>query len=250
MNVYLSCLLALLLATGPAFAADPSTELKTDEQKLSYAMGMDLGEYFKGLEENFDLKVLQQGINDGYGGNKPLLTAAEAASIQQAFAQRQQEKQIQKTVAMVQKNRKAADEYLKANKAKAGVVETKSGLQYKVVKEGKGAKPTAEDMVRVHYKGRTIAGEEFDSSFKRNEPAELKVNQVIPGWQEALLLMPVGSAFELYLPPDLAYGDRGAPPVIEPGSLLIFDVELLDILKEEANPDNAKAEAAPAQEKQ
>ena len=105
-------------------------------------------------------------------------------------------------------------------------------------------------MVRVHYKGRTIAGEEFDSSFKRNEPAELKVNQVIPGWQEALLLMPVGSAFEHYLPPDLAYGDRGAPPVIEPGSLLIFDVELLDILKEEANPDNAKAEAAPAQEKQ
>ena len=129
MNVYLSCLLALVLATGPAFAADPSTELKTDEQKLSYAMGMDLGEYFKGLEENFDLKVLQQGINDGYGGNKPLLTSAEAASIQQAFAQRQQEKQIKKTVAMVQKNRKAADEYLKANKAKAGVVETKSGLQ-------------------------------------------------------------------------------------------------------------------------
>ena len=249
MKRYAAGVVSVFLAAGTVFAAEKA-DLQTEEQKFSYAMGLSLGKYFKELEEKFDLNLVQDGIKDGYDGEKVLLTDAESQEIQQAFSKRQHDKQVQKTVAMIQKNRKAADEFLAANKGKNGVKTTASGLQYKVVKEGKGAKPTAEDMVRVHYKGRTIAGEEFDSSFKRNEPAELKVNQVIPGWQEALLLMPVGSAFELYLPPDLAYGDRGAPPVIEPGSLLIFDVELLDILKEEANPDNAKAEAAPAQEKQ
>ena len=249
MKRYAAVVVSVFLAAGTVFAAEKA-DLQTEEQKFSYAMGLSLGKYFKELEEKFDLNLVQDGIKDGYDGEKVLLTDAESQEIQQAFSKRQHDKQVQKTVAMIQKNRKAADEFLAANKGKNSVKTTASGLQYKVVKEGKGAKPTAEDMVRVHYKGRTIAGEEFDSSFKRNEPAEHKVNQVIPGWQEALLLMPVGSAFELYLPPDLAYGDRGAPPVIEPGSLLIFDVELLDILKEEANPDNAKAEAAPAQEKQ
>ena len=229
MKMYVSGLLALLLTVGPAWAADQPLELKTDEQKLSYAMGLDLGEYFKGLDEKFDLNVLQQGINDGYGGNKPLMTPEDAAAVQQSFAKRQQEKQIQKTVAMVQKNRKAAEEFLKANKAKEGVVETKSGLQYKVVKKGQGAKPAPTDTVKVQYKGSLIDGKEFDSSYKRNEPAVFQVNQVIAGWQEALPLMETGATYELYIPPDLAYGDRGAPPVIEPGSMLIFQVELMEI---------------------
>ena len=229
MKLSMSCLLVLLLTAGSVFAAAPPTELKTDEQKLSYAMGLDLGEYFKSLEDKFDLTVLQQGINDGYNGNKSLLTVEEAASIQQAFAKRQQEKQIQKTVAMVQKNRKAAEEFLKTNKAKEGVVETKSGLQYKVVKKGSGAKPKPTDTVKVQYKGSLLDGKEFDSSYKRNEPAVFQVNQVIAGWQEAVPLMEVGATYELYIPPDLAYGDRGAPPVIEPGSMLVFQVELLEI---------------------
>jgi FKBP-type peptidyl-prolyl cis-trans isomerase len=229
MKLFLSGVLSLLVTAGTVCAADQPMELKNDEQKLSYAMGLDLGEYFKGLEEKFDLNVLQQGIVDGYNGNKPLLNPADAAAIQQAFAKRQQEKQIQKTVAMVQKNRKAAEEYLKANKGKDGVVETKSGLQYKVIKKGQGAKPVPTDTVKVHYKGTLIGGKEFDSSYKRNEPAVFQVNQVIAGWQEALPLMEVGSTAELYIPPDLAYGDRGAPPVIEPGSMLIFQVELLGI---------------------
>ena len=119
----------------------------------------------------------------------------------------------------------------KENKAKAGVVATESGLQYKMVKAGEGAKPTSTDMVKVHYQGTLLDGTEFDSSYKRNEPAEFQVDQVIPGWQEALQLMAVGSTYELYIPAKLAYGDRGAPPVIEPGSMLTFKVELLDILK-------------------
>ena len=248
MKRYAAVAVSIVLAAGTVFAAEKA-DLQTEEQKFSYAMGLSLGKYFKELEEKFDLNLVQDGIKDGYDGEKVLLTDAESQEIQQAFSKRQHDKQVQKTVAMIQKNRKAADEFLAANKGKNGVKTTASGLQYKVVKEGKGAKPTAEDMVRVHYKGRTIAGEEFDSSYKRNEPAEIKVNQVIPGWQEALLLMPVGSSFELYLPPDLAYGDQGMPPVIEPGSLLIFEVELLDILKEEAKPESSKVEAAPAEEK-
>jgi len=240
MKLYGSCLLVLLLIAGSAFAADQPMELKTDEQKLSYAMGLDLGEYFKGLEEKFDLNVLQQGVNDGYNGNKPLLSVDEAASIQQAFAKRQQEKQIQKTLAMVQKNRKAAEEFLKTNKTKEGVVETKSGLQYKVVKKGQGPKPTPTDTVKVQYKGSLLDGKEFDSSYKRNEPAVFQVNQVIAGWQEALPLMEVGSTYELYIPPDLAYGDRGAPPVIEPGSMLIFQVELLEIEHPSKEKDKGK----------
>lgn len=241
MKWYAAAIAGVFLATGLACAAD-STSLKTEEQKFSYAMGLSLGGYFKELDEKFDLDLVQQGIKDGYDGGKPLLTEEQAQEIQQNFAKRQHEKSVQKTVAMIQKNRKAADEFLAANKAKEGVKTTDSGLQYKVLKEGKGAKPTAEDSVRVHYKGRTIGGEEFDSSYKRNEPAELKLNQVIPGWQEALALMTVGSTYEIYLPPDLAYGDRGAPPAIEPGSLLIFEVELLDIV-----PEEAKAAAPPPQ---
>jgi FKBP-type peptidyl-prolyl cis-trans isomerase len=240
MKLYGSCLLALLLIAGSAFAADQPIELKTDEQKLSYAMGLDLGEYFKSLDEKFDLSILQQAMTDGYKGNKSLLTPEEATSIQQAFAKRQQEKQIQKTVAMVQKNRKAAEEFLKANKGKEGVVETKSGLQYKVIKKGKGAKPAPTDTVKVQYKGSLVDGKEFDSSYKRNEPAVFQVNQVIAGWQEALPLMEVGSTYELYIPPDLAYGDRGAPPVIEPGSMLIFQVELLEIQAKDKGKEKVK----------
>ena len=242
MKWYVPGLLAMLLAVGPAVAADQPTELKTDEQKLSYAMGLDLGEYFKDLGEKFDLNVLQQGINDGYNGNKPLLTPEDAAAIQQTFAKRQQEKQVQKTVAMVQKNRKAAEEFLKANKAKEGVVETKSGLQYRVVKKGQGAKPVPTDTVKVQYKGTLLDGKEFDSSYKRNEPATFQVNQVIAGWQEALPLMETGSTFELYIPPDLAYGDRGAPPVIEPGSMLTFQVELLEIQQPPKEKEKEKKE--------
>ncbi len=231
MKVVMSCLLTFLLAVGPALAADVPVELKTDEQKLSYALGRDLGEYFKGLDEKLDLDILKQAINDGYTGAKPALSEADSVAIQQAFAKRQQEKQVQKTVAMVQKNRKAAEDFLKENKTKEGVVETKSGLQYKLVKKGPadGAKPVPTDTVKVQYKGSLIDGKEFDSSYKRNEPAVFQVNQVIPGWQEALPLMQVGSSYELFIPPDLAYGDRGAPPVIEPGSMLKFEVELMEI---------------------
>ena len=247
MKWYVPALLALLLTASTGFAADKAT-LKTDEQKFSYAMGMDLGKDLKSLEEKFDLNLLQKGINDGYSGEKQLLTDEEAMTIQQDFAKRQREKQIKKTVETIQKNRKEADDFLSANMKKEGVQATKSGLQYKVITMGTGSKPKPEDKVKVNYKGKTIKDEEFDSSYKRNEPAEFQVDQVIQGWQEALPLMPVGSTFELFIPPDLAYGDRGAPPVIEPGSLLIFEVQLLDIVKDQPNAEK-KDEAKPVEKK-
>lgn len=235
MRVLTICLFCLIVTVGQAFAEEKKqTELKTDIQKLSYALGLDLGSYFKTLGEDIDLNILQQGLMDSYTGNKPLLTREETAQIQQQFAQKQQEKQIKDTLEMITKNNKAAEDFLKENGTKEGVTTTESGLQYKVISQGDGAKPKAEDIVKVHYKGTLMDGTEFDSSYSRNEPAVFPLNQVIPGWTEAVQLMNVGSKYQLFLPPTLAYGDRGAPPVIEPGSMLVFEVELLGIETPEA----------------
>jgi FKBP-type peptidyl-prolyl cis-trans isomerase len=231
MKLAVCAVFSLMLVAGPAVASDPVTELKTEKQKISYALGLDLGSYFKSLETDFDLDAVYQGISASYTGGKALLTPDEAAEIQKQFAIDQQKKKMEKTKALLETNKDVAAEFLKKNKTEKGVKVTDSGLQYKVVKEGKGEKPTATDTVKVHYKGTLIDGTEFDSSYKRNEPVTFKANKVIPGWTEALQLMTPGSKYTLYLPPELAYGDRGAPPAIEPGALLIFDVELVEIVK-------------------
>lgn len=226
--------LGLMLTAGPAAAA----ELKTETQKFSYAFGLDFGTFLKGQGEEFDLGLIQEGVKDAYTpGAKPLMSQEEVRATQEAFGKKLQAK----FAAKLEETKAAAKKFLDENKGKEGVKTTASGLQYKVVKEGTGAKPAAADEVKVHYRGRLLDGTEFDSSYKRNEPAQFPVNQVIPGWTEALQLMNVGSAFELYIPPDLGYGDRGAPPVIKPGSLLIFEVELLDIVKGGEKPKEAEA---------
>jgi len=226
-------LLGLMLIAAPVGAADHPDKLKSEVQKLSYAFGLDLGAYFKSLEKDFDLSLIQSGMNDAYSGKKALMTREEARSALQQFATRQQESHLAKVAEKATANKEAAKKFLAENKDKKGVQTTASGLQYKVLKEGKGIKPGSADTVKVHYKGTLLDGSEFDSSYKRNEPAEFQVNQVIAGWSEALQLMNVGSTYELYLPPELAYGDQGSPPVIEPGSMLIFEVELLDVRKKQ-----------------
>jgi FKBP-type peptidyl-prolyl cis-trans isomerase len=231
-----------MIVTGQAMAEEKKQlELTTDIQKLSYALGLDIGSYFKTLGQDLDLDVLRQGMVDSYTGNPPLLTQEETVQIQQQFAQKQQEQQIKDTLDMITKNNSAAEAFLKENGAKEGVTTTASGLQYKVITQGEGPKPKAEDIVKVHYKGTLLDGTEFDSSYARNEPAVFPLNQVIPGWTEAVQLMNVGSKFQLFLPPNLAYGDRGAPPVIEPGSMLVFDVELIGI----ETPETPKTEKTP-----
>lgn len=255
MKAYAACFLAFFFLTGTLAAAEqqaaskaeakPASQysiLKTEEQRLSYALGIDLGEYFKSLDDVFDLDMLARGIEEGYHGKTPLLDRETIEELQQEFGRRQQEQTVKKMVELIEKNRKAADDFLKENKKKAGVVETSSGLQYKVLKAGTGVLPKGSDTVKVHYTGALLNGTEFDSSYKRNAPAVFRVEQVIPGWQEVLSLMPAGSKYEAYLPPDLAYGNRGVPPEIDPGSLLIFQVELLEV-----NPKN-DGEAAEEQE--
>lgn len=231
MKLAVYAVMSLMMIAGTALAAEPVTELKNDQQKTSYALGLDLGTYFKSLETDFDLPVIFQGIKDSYTNGEALLSPEEAKKIQKQFAIDQQKKKVEKIQAVLKENKKAAAAFLEKNKEEKGIKVTDSGLQYKVITEGKGEKPSATDTVKVHYKGTLLDGTEFDSSYKRKEPATFKANQVIPGWTEALQLMSPGSKYTLYLPPELAYGDRGAPPAIEPGSLLIFEVELVDIVK-------------------
>jgi len=232
-------LTALLLFPALGFAADQDkagVELKTFQDKLSYSMGLDVGTYFKGMKDDVDYDRLVQGINDAFNEKKPLISLEEVAEVQKEFAAKMQEKQEAQLKEMQEKNKKAGAAYLAENKKKKGVVVTESGLQYEVVKKGTGQKVKEGDQVKVHYTGTFVDGSVFDDSRKRNEPAVFGVDQVIPGWSEALKLMDVGSRYSLAIPSSLAYGEQGAPPVIEPNSVLLFDVELMAIEKVEEIP--------------
>jgi len=167
-------------------------------------------------------------------GAKPLMTEDEIKTTIQAFGQKLMAKREEDQKALGEKNKTASESYMAENAKKEGVKTTASGLQYKVITEGKGAKPKADEVVEVNYKGTLIDGTEFDSSYKRGQPVTFPVNGVIPGWTEALQLMPVGSKYELYIPSDLAYGPGGTGGVIGPNQALVFEVELLDIKKPEA----------------
>lgn len=193
--------------------------------KVSYALGLSIGNNF----QNSGIKDLQvedfiKGLTDVMEEKQPAITYDEAKEvINEYFIKLQKEK--------MEINKKAGEEFLHINKGRVGVVELPSGLQYQVLKQGNGAKPSATDKVKCHYHGTLINGTVFDSSVQRGQPAVFGVNQVIPGWVEALQLMPVGSKWRLFIPSNLAYGEHGAGEMIEPNSTLIFDVELLDIVK-------------------
>jgi FKBP-type peptidyl-prolyl cis-trans isomerase FklB len=245
-------------ATKRGSAAKPRTQpvltLKTQKDKASYAVGLNvgrnLGAQLNQQSVDFDQAILLRGMKDALAGGKTLLTDDEVKAVltqlQTEVRTRQQEKmkaEQEKMKAVAEENKKEGTEFLDANKTKEGVVALPSGLQYKILTEGTGAKPTATDTVSCNYRGTLLNGTEFDSSYKRGQPATFPVNGVIKGWTEALQLMPVGSKWQLFIPSELAYGDRGADPRsgIGPGATLIFEVELLSI------QDKAKTEpAAPA----
>ena len=205
--------------------------LESFQDKLGYSMGLDVGNYFKGIGDEINFDTLLKGIEDAFRGNEPVLGADEIASVQKQFAEKMQAKQQEQIEKMKEENKKLGMDFLQKNGKKKGVVATQSGLQYEMLEKGNGTKPKATDKVKVDYVGTLIDGTEFDSSIKRGEPAIFGVDQVIPGWSEALQLMDVGSKYRLVIPSDLAYGEKGAPPVIEPNSVLVFEVSLLGIEK-------------------
>lgn len=192
--------------------------------KVSYALGLSIGNNFQNSGINcLNTEDFVKGINDVLKGETPEISYDEAKQIiNDYFTKLQREK--------FEINKKAGEEFLSINKGKAGVVTLPSGLQYQVLHMGDGPKPTASDSVKCHYHGTLINGTVFDSSVQRGKPAVFGVSQVIPGWVEALQMMPVGSKWRLFIPSDLAYGERGAGGAIEPNSTLVFDVELLDIV--------------------
>jgi FKBP-type peptidyl-prolyl cis-trans isomerase len=202
--------------------------LTTDRQKQSYALGMNIAKGLTRQKVDVDPAIVARGLRDTMSGAKPLLTDAEAEAALtqlQTAAQASQEAEMKK---LGDANMKEGQEFLAANKTKDGVVTLPSGLQYKILTAGTGPKPAATDTVVCNYRGTFINGTEFDSSYKRNQPATFPLNGVIKGWTEALQLMPVGSKWQLYIPSDLAYGPSGRGP-IPPNATLIFEVELLSI---------------------
>ena len=219
--------------TKPRPTAAPATSqplvLKTDKEKLSYAIGMNIGQSMKKDSLDIDPAILSRAIKDAVTGSKPAMTEEEARTIVTAFRTEMVKKQQAEAQKAGEVNKQAGDKFLAENKTKDGVVTLPSGLQYKVIKQGDGPKPTASDIVVTNYRGTLIDGKEFDSSYKRGQPATFPVGQVIKGWTEALQLMPVGSKWQLYIPSNLAYGDRGAGGDIGPNSTLVFDIELLSI---------------------
>ncbi len=217
---------ALLTAAG-GFTADSA--LKTQREKTSYALGVEVGSNLKRQGVDLDAALIAKGLQDALAGGTMLLTEAEVREVVQAFQRELMAKQQEAQKSVSAKAKAEGEAVLAANATKEGVVTLPSGLQYKVITPGSGASPKASDTVTVHYRGRLIDGTEFDSSYKRNEPTSFPVGGVIPGWTEALQLMKVGAKWELYIPAKIAYGDRGAGGVIPPGATLVFEVELLSI---------------------
>ncbi|MEW6185613.1 MAG: FKBP-type peptidyl-prolyl cis-trans isomerase [Thermodesulfobacteriota bacterium] len=219
---------SLLLLTAQVRAAE-TVQLKTQKDKVSYILGINVGNNIKQLPTEIDADLFSKGFKDAQSGAKPLLSQEEMQTVMTAFQKEMNQKQADQVKTVGEKNKKEGEAFLAENKKKEGIKTLASGLQYKVLKEGKGKIPKATDKVSTHYQGTLIDGTEFDSSYKRGEPASFPVNGVIPGWTEALQLMKVGSKWQLFVPSKLGYGERGAGPKIGPNAVLIFTVELLSI---------------------
>jgi len=217
--------LAATVATAPALAQ----ELETDLDRLSYTVGMDIGNSLSEQGMELDLELLIDALRASYNGEETLLTREEALAERDRFMQRRQQELAEQRNLDAQRNLEEGQAFLEQNADRDGVTVTDSGLQYRVIEEGEGASPEATDQVTVHYRGTLLNGTEFDSSYARDEPATFALNQVIPGWTEGVQLMQEGAKYEFFIPADLAYGEQGRPGPIGPNAALIFEVELIDV---------------------
>ncbi len=212
-----------------------SIELKDQQDKVTYSIGYNIGNNLKQQKVEVKADVLAKGIDDALAGKAQMMTQEEMQETMKQFQSEQMAKMQKEREKASEKNKTEGEKFLSENKNKEGVVTLESGLQYKVVEAGKGNIPTADDTVVVHYKGTLLDGAEFDSSYKRGQPATFPVKGVIPAWTEALQLMKEGAKWQLFIPSNLAYGERGAGGTIGPNATLLFDVELIEIKKPENN---------------
>jgi len=239
-------ILAVALVAGLAAACNKqesrgSTELNTDAQKFGYAIGVDIGKSLSPVKDEVDIDTLVAGLDETLAGKEPRLSDEEREKIKSEVTRKLQAKQLEERTAKAAAAKAAGEKFLAENGKREGVKTTASGLQYEIVTEGAGATPKATDKVTVHYKGTLIDGTEFDSSYARGQPVTFPLGNVIPGWTEGLQLVKAGGKAKLYIPSNLAYGERGAGAKIGPNETLIFEVELISIEKAEA--------AAPAKKK-
>jgi len=239
---FFTAVLSIIFAASAAYAAE-DVALNTQRDKVSYGIGMDIGNSLKKQSIDVDTDLLIKGLKDAYSGGKQLMTEQELRESMTLFRNEMIAKQMSQLKELSEKNKKEGEDFLAENRKKEGVVTLPSGLQYQIITEGAGEKPKATDTVSVHYRGSLINGTEFDSSYQhaQGQPVTFPVSGVIPGWTEALQLMKAGSKWQIFIPSNLAYGEKGAGRDIGPNSTLIFEVELISI----ESAKDAASEGAP-----
>ncbi|MBE0426440.1 MAG: FKBP-type peptidyl-prolyl cis-trans isomerase [Nitrospirae bacterium] len=231
MKSQLVVILSILFLAANVFA-DEKLELKDNRDKISYSIGINIGTNMKNQSIDVNPEALVRGLRDALSGDKALMTEEEINEALTGLQKEMASRQAQRLKEVAEKNKKEGDAFFEENKKKEGIITLPSGLQYKVLKEGNGELPAITDTVTVNYRGTLIDGTEFDSSYKRGQPAVFRVNGVIPGLSEALQLMKVGSKWQIFIPPALAYGEQGSGRLIEPNETLIFEIELISFEKE------------------
>jgi FKBP-type peptidyl-prolyl cis-trans isomerase FkpA len=240
-------LLAIALCAACTRDADVTTAaapaLDSERARISYMVGLDMAKTMAPVKDEVDIDIAIAAIRAVHAGQKPALDEAQTEALRQQFGEILRKQQELAMRELARKNLAAAEDFLAKNAKAAGVTVTASGLQYRIVRDANGPKPVATDTVRVNYASTTLAGAKLESTYDTDHPAEIALNRVFPGWSEGVQLMPVGSKLQLWIPPALAYGERGAPGRIEPNALLVFDVELLEIAGKAA-PEHAHDEAA------
>lgn len=226
MRFVFALIVMIALMTGPVMAQD----LTSEKGKLSYAVGWDIGEDIQRRGAEFDVEAIIAAIRDSGAGREPQVPQEEMVAMLTDLQQRVRQEQAEAFQKLAEENQQKSEEFLAGNLSKNGIVALPSGIQYRVIEEGEGARPGMESTVKVHYRGSKINGLEFDSSFARGVPEQFAVSSVLKGWQEVLPLMKTGATWQIFVPPELAFGARGNPPV-GPNEALIFDLKLVEIVQ-------------------